>query len=394
MALDFQKVREQVKKLGENAPQRERELQELRERAWAAFNAQAANIDHMRQKVALVVQQHEPNLRCALPVQEPLDFRGALPSAPEKATLIAADGSQIAPDRHAAVDYCLINVGVIQLCLGSTELPVTGVRSQLLYGDDMYTDRGTITIDSLSLQRDLSERQELVDWAYKAEAPVITFTDGPLELWGGQDGSEKADFATSLRAYLDSLSDLHQLRASTAGYVDKPKGNLVLRLLEVLITPEMELPNIRKMHLLRGVSDSELYRYLLKPGERSAVFALQSYSANHYTGPLALHFFYLNVGRPEHPWLARVEIPRWVAEDPTLLDQVHAALIAQCRIMGARPYPYLLHRAHEAALVSYAEKEQVTQMILMELRRRGVPVGEESYKQAAKNLAGRTTYKP
>ncbi|MFO7605551.1 MAG: hypothetical protein R6W72_04540 [Desulfurivibrionaceae bacterium] len=37
-------------------------------------------------------------------------------------------------------------------------------------------------------------------------------------------------------------------------------------------------------------------------------------------------------------------------------------------------------------------KEQVTQMIVLELRRRGVEVGEISSKQYAKKLSGKTRY--
>jgi hypothetical protein len=105
---------------------------------------------------------------------------------------------------------------------------------------------------------------------------------------------------------------------------------------------------------------------------------------------LGLHFFYLNVGREGHPWLARVEIPAWVAQNPAMLDPLQAVLFHQCQLMGSRPYPYLLHRAHETAVVTMEEKSQVTQMIAQELRRRGVEVGEQSYKQSAKGLARRT----
>src|SRR5690606_3528090 len=143
-------------------------------------------------------------------------------------------------------------------------------------------------------------------------------------------------------------------------------------------TLDPELPQIRDRRPLRGVTDAYLFRTLLAPGERSAVFAMQSQSAKRYTGVRALHFFYLNVGRENHPWIARVEIPRWVAENDRMLDSLHAVLVRQCRILGARPYPYLLHRAHETAVVTLPEKEQVTQMIILELRRRGVEVGEES----------------
>ena len=65
-------------------------------------------------------------------------------------------------------------------------------------------------------------------------------------------------------------------------------------------------------------------------------------------------------------------------------------LVDQCRILGSRPYPYLLHRAHETALVSLQEREQVTQMIVLELRQRGVPVEGISNKQYAKDQPGRS----
>ncbi len=69
-------------------------------------------------------------------------------------------------------------------------------------------------------------------------------------------------------------------------------------------------------------------------------------------------------------------------------------LVDQCRILGTRPYPYLLHRAHETAVVSLEERDQVTQMIVMELQRQGVPLAGQSQKQALKQSAGRTRFQP
>jgi hypothetical protein len=195
-----------------------------------------------------------------------------------------------------------------------------------------------------------------------------------------------------LTSYLDGLERLSELGVITAGYVDKPGANLVTRLLEVISTPDTELAEIRRIHPFRGVSDIDLYRDILAPGERSAVFAIQSHSAGNYKGGLELHFFYLNVGRPGKPSLARVEIPAWVLEQPERLDILQAILVDQCRVMGGRSYPYVLHRAHETALVSQQEKEQVTQMIASELQKRGLSPLGQSGKQAAKELAGRTRY--
>jgi hypothetical protein len=399
MALDFQQVREQVKQLGENAHQSAQWRSDQRQKALKLLRQNASDQDRLYQKVKLVAHNYDANLRCALPVlqspeqeAEPLDGHSALPQPPECATILAADGSQIAPDRHAAVNYCLINVGAIQLRLGLPQAPEISIVSQLLYDEELYTRTGMLTDARLALMRDLNERKRLAELAEQANAPVITFTDGPMELWVGREEEGDDDFKESLNAYLDALRHLEELQVATAGYVDKPAATLVTRLLEVAMTAEDELVEFRHAHPLRPVIDIDLFRELLAPGERWGVFGLQSRAAARYSGRLALHFFYLNVGREGHPWLARVEIPAWVAANCELLDFLHAVLVQQCRVMGSRPYPYVLHRAHEAALVKLEEKDQVTQMIVMELRQRGVEVGEVSYKQSAKDLSGRTRY--
>ena len=76
-----------------------------------------------------------------------------------------------------------------------------------------------------------------------------------------------------------------------------------------------------------------------------------------------------------------------------MLDNLHAVLVSQCGMIGARAYPYLLHRAHETAVVSQEDKEQVTQMIVHELQRRGLEVPGMSAKQYNKEISGtRTRY--
>jgi hypothetical protein len=312
---------------------------------------------------------------------------------PDQASLLAADGSQIIPSRHDEVEYGLINVGVIKMLYGMSVPPDITIQSQLLYDDLLYTDPSMLAEARLTMQRDLEERRILARLAEGLSPPVITFTDGPIEFAGNHEFADAASFKELLEAYMKALGQLHEMNAVTAGYVDKPAANLVVRLLEVSSMSEAELRQRGKASPLRGVSDRRLYRDILRPGERSAVFGYQSWWAKHFQDKLALHFFYLNIGREGHPWLARVEIPAWVAADSTMLDDLHATLVSQCRSMGSRPYPYLLLRAHEAAVVTLEEKEQVTQMIVMELRRRGIEVGEKSYKQAGKDLGGRKAIK-
>jgi hypothetical protein len=387
MSLDFQQVQEQVRLMGENAPQRAQRMSELRQHANDLLEHNARELARLRLKVENA-RQHDPSLRCALPLDdpsaEPLDGHYPLPPLPGQATLIAADGSQINPDRHAAVNYCLVNVGAIRMRHGSSEPPRPFTQCRLLYDEQLYTATGTLTDESVALMRDLNERRYLVELAEGAAPPVVTFTDGPMELWGAKDEGGEGGFRKHLQEYLEALSRLRDLGVATAGYVDKPGADLVVRLLEIAATVEEELDNIRKQRPLRGVTDTDLYRQRLDSGERSAVFAIQSRSLEDYRGDLALRFFYLNVGLPGNPWLARVEVPAWVAANAHKLNNLHAVLINQCRIMGGRPYPYLLHRAHETAVVTLNEKEQLTLMIKNELQRNNVRVGRESHKQELK----------
>jgi hypothetical protein len=387
MSLDFQQAQAQVRQLGKNAQQHAQRTQALRLRANELLQTNAHALAQLRDKVEAARKQ-DPSLRCAVPLDdpdaEPLDGHYPLPELPAQATLIAADGSQINPDRHAAVNYCLINVGAIRMRHGSSEPPLPFTQCRLLYDEQLYTASGTLTEETVALMRDLHERRYLVDMAEGAAPPVVTFTDGPMELWGAKDEGGEGGFRKYLDEYRKALTRLCELGVTTAGYVDKPGADLVVRLLEIAEATEAGLHNIRKQRSLRGVTDADLYRERLAPGERSAVFAIQSRSLGDYTENLALRFFYLNVGLPDDSWLARIEVPAWVAADAPKLNNLHAILIDQCRIMGGRPYPYLLHRAHETAVVTLAEKDQLSLMIINELQQNGVPVGRESNKQALK----------
>ncbi len=345
MAINFQQVREQVKSLGENAAGRASQLQELRRRAVEILNNHAGNLEGLRQRVREVALRQDPNLRCAIPCAaelcrpEPLDGHYPLPELPREATIVAADGSQITPDRHAQVNFCLINVGAIQVRIGTPDPPQITVSSKLIYDEQLYTLSGTLSEAQVALMRDLNERKWLADLVKNAQAPVITFTDGPMELWGAKDTQDSQDFQHSLEEYQQVLTTLQELGVTTAGYVDKPAANLVVRLLEVASLSEEQLPQVKRLYPLRGVLDRNIFQWLLAPGERSAVFAIQSRSGEHYLGGLALHFFYLNVGRAGRPWLARVEIPGWVAADSQRLDDLQAVLVQQCQHIGQPPVP-------------------------------------------------------
>lgn len=175
----------------------------------------------------------------------------------------------------------------------------------------------------------------------------------------------------------------------TLGYVDKPGSDLIGRLLELVQLSDEELEAYNQQHRrYAGVNDINLLSDLLQhPGDRSAVFAIYSQTALKFRGDLGLHFFYLNVGQSSKPHLARVEVPAWVARDRDLMGILQAVLMEQAGIMGTRPYPYILHRAHEVAIVTMPEHQHVEEMIVAEFQRRGIPLDEQSYKQYHKDLS-------
>jgi hypothetical protein len=392
MPIDYQQVYARIKEIGAGAVERRKTLDERRKRARGLLAEYAGQPDVLRARVE-AAKAVDANLRCAMPINERLDAHFPPAAATAEATLIAADGSQINPDRHAAAQFCLVNVGAIVMKLSSGESPAIHTTSELLYGDELETKTGPMTDGQVALSRDLKERTKLDELSRGIQGPVVAFTDGPIELWGAA-GEDAEAYRQSIEKYKTVLSRLQTRGVINAGYVDKPSADLVLRLLEIATARPDQLQKLREFHPLRGVSDRWLYGEreapLLPPGHRSAVFGLQSGSEKNYTGTLSLHFFYLNVGTDGHPWPVRVEVPKWVADDLEKLDLLHAVLVGQCNMMGSKPYPYLLHRAHETAVVKHEEKEQVEGMLLQELRRQDEEIDEGSAKQSAKGLKGRT----
>lgn len=392
MPIDYQQIYEKIQEIGKGARERKKTLEERRSKARELLDVYTSELDFLRSKVDSA-KALDPNIRCALPLDENLASSHPKPDSVVQATLIAADGSQINPDRHAAVQFGLVNVGAIIMRLNSGEAPEISTASELLFGDDLLPNGIPMSDGMVALKRDLAERKTLDDLSQNLAGQVVTFTDGPIELWGakGEDANSYEDF---IEKYRTVLSRLQSRGVTTAGYVDKPSADLVVRLLEIAMADNEQIQHLRDFHPLRGVSDRWLYgereKPLLPPGHRSAVFRIQSSSEKRYTGVLSLHFFYLNVGTQGHPWPVRVEVPKWVVDDREKLDLLHAVLVDQCRMMGSRPYPYLLHRAHETAVVKNEEKQQIEQLLTMELRRNNEDVDDGSYKQSAKDLQGRT----
>jgi hypothetical protein len=121
---------------------------------------------------------------------------------------------------------------------------------------------------------------------------------------------------------------------------------------------------------LDGLLDRHVLAAVLEPGERSAVFGSALHIQGEYPTGTDIAFFYLKGPRSSGGELGRVEVPRWVADDPALLDRVHATVLQERR--KGEGYPLALSEAHERAVVRASEREAFFRLVERRLRRTGV----------------------
>ena len=363
--------------------------------------------------------------RAARPLgrDEPLDTPIPAPPPPPRATLIATDGSQILPDRHAAFLYYLINIGAIIYDHGQPNAPSVVSLPSIFYPtieDDLTDDAPGFDKSEVTIARDRREIETLAALALSTQgsaARTLAILDQRLLYWpfvGEREKTEEAVFA-----WTAAMTQIYETGALLAGYIDRPGKASVVTLLQTLLDdPTINLRELGRRPGPGELTDADLYATLLGPGQRSPVFvdvspANERFAEEH---PLIeVCFFYLNPGsrfqvpgsRQEPsslepgPWplapaaaraIARVDIPRWVAEDPAAVAFVHGLIYDQCRLMG--DYPYVLARADELAVVGRHDEMNLNMMIDGHMQRLGVPDSLSAAKAGSKDIAraGRTRH--
>ncbi len=382
MPVNYVQIQNELKKIGELAPQRQKQHQDLLNQVLETLSAAAEDPQGLNDRY-LSCYALRNELRSAVPpVTEKLN--ASVNATPHTAdyTVWAADGSQIIPNQHFAIQFGLINVGLIRF--SGAALPQQEIETKLLYADELYSDGYLIGEEIIALRRDYRERELLLQKANREANTVITLTDGPLELY--REPKESEEYRKLIHQYQDILHQMAEQNVLTAGYVDKPQGDLLTRLLELYDLPPDKLAEAGKNRPFIGITDAEIFSRILKPGQRSAVFQVQSPTTfKYFQNELAIYFFYLNVSTYHTPQLARVEIPRWVSQNPDSLNLLQFYLLEQCQQLGPRAYPYVLHRAHEIALVTQKERERLEMKIQQELLNQGLDLSYKSGKQIAKD---------
>ena len=387
--------------------------------------------------------------RAARPLgrDERLDAPIPAPPPPPRATLIATDGSQILPDRHASFLYYLINIGAIIYDHGQPHAPSVVSLPSIFYPtieDDLTDDAPGFDKSEVTIARDRREIETLAALTLSTQgsaARTLAILDQRLLYWpfvGEREKTEDAVFA-----WTAAMTQIYETGALLAGYIDRPGKASVVTLLQTLLDdPTINLRELGRRPGPGELTDADLYATLLGPGQRSPVFvdvsrANERFAEEHQL--IEVCFFYLNPGsrgqvlgareegesaaeqgngdeasspgtwplepgtfpldlgpRPPAPQaaraIARVDIPRWVAEDPTAVAFVHGLIYDQCKLMG--DYPYVLARADELAVVGRHDEMNLNMMIDGHMQRLGVPDSLSAAKAGSKDIAraGRTRH--
>jgi hypothetical protein len=381
MTLRLHKVSKQVDRLRENAIVRARRLQTELPKARKAFERAAERSDlYERSRRAA-----GSGWNGAMPSGgEALSFFREAPALPKSLALVAVDGSQVYPDRHAASLYYAINIGYFLHRSDSGETAADSEPAIVFEDDSLYPEGNLISTVVLNARRTVEEMAVLQRIALEEkravpERAVLALADGGLALRIDEKAFPPTEREALQKKFFAAIDRLAAEKIPVAGYVARPGGSPVLSLLALALDPAAE-PAVDRNRINRppfpGLDDRILFESILPPGSRSAVFEFAAYWNDFYRNRepnQSVHFFYLNAGR-SYPVVARVEIPGWTAANPDLLDRVHAALIEQSAVTLNDPYPYALIRADEEAFVSGEERKYLEQQMAVALIRGGLRV--------------------
>jgi hypothetical protein len=384
MALELSKIVDQVEDMGRELAGRAQRQRQALPAARALLHQFAKKQDELRNVAESEAGQR---WRCASPGDERLDAGFPTGDMPNQVTLVAADGSQIYPDRHGLAFYYVINVGSVVFRHGSGQAPTVGTAPRMYYLEDqVYPGGNPVTGDLVSAERDLAEIRTLAELALAEAAagvPCLGFADGSLLIWLQRAAIPEGQQARLLADYWACLDRLRAKGLPVLGFVSRPQSAEVLALLYLAqLEPGSPEPAGGLADTgYRGLTDRALFG-TLQPGERSALFARGTAANQDFRAKgHAIYFFYLNTGSD----LARVEVPEWVVRHPDQLALAHAAAYEQCRFNSG--YPYVLTRADEQAVILGEERQALESMLVQAMAQHGLAWPELSRKAQQKQVA-------
>lgn len=313
-------------------------------------------------------------------IDQPLKTYPPHPTPPPQYTVLATDGSQIFPSHHEIVPYYLVNIGHVVIHYGIKQRAKLWSTPYLYYEledrfiqMDQSEEMISISSDEVSAKRDIMELEALADLVETEtiNVPAVAISDGPLIKWHLKNKVEpiRDDLLDRLQK---SLERIQLANVALIGYMGDSRHSEFMKSLRSYACPEddvgcdncrMEgLPSDRKCHQIRAIRDGILFANVLKDGERSSIFKSTHELVTQEYGDHDIDFFYINVGMfGGHPEIARIEFPRWVSKNETMLNLIHRVILDQAK--KGRGYPLALSEAHEQAVVRGPDRELFYQLI-------------------------------
>jgi hypothetical protein len=318
-------------------------------------------------------------------------------AAPRTHTVLATDGSQIAPSHHE-IAYCyLINIGRIVLHYGQSKLPWLDSLPEVFYRpEDLYVSRqwGIRTEEWMGYCRTVSETRVLAELAELAELaagdapglpPTIALIDGSLLYWFLEPLPQEARDRI-LHPILQAWDRLKAMGIPMIGYVSASRSSEGLSFLRLAACPYLapdclthcsELTDKAPCQVVDPLRDVAFWGQRLQPGQRSCLWRSSARVQDFY-GDHGIHFCYVHVGSE----VARVELPGWVVEDGALLDSALSLVMAQ--VQKGYGYPVALAEAHNQAVVRGGDRARFFALLEQEMIKAGLRNVGRSYKETRK----------
>lgn len=376
--LDLRRLRDQIDAFQEHQVEhRDRRARQCR-RAKALLEACHESWTDVQEAVE-TAQFH----RLVAGMREPAATTTGVPDRPTPVTVVATDGSQIYPDRHVEPTFFLLNVSRVGFQYGTTEEALLETVPRLQFRKDvdenLEASVESLSTDLVSALRDEKELHHLLATAKSARVdgrPLVALADGTLIRWMIRGMNNDTLENELIARYTTHLDDFQSEGYPLASYVSMPASTELVNLLRFVAgelevpRPEIPLPS-ETSPALDGLLDRHVVALFLQEAERSAVFVSASHIQRDYPRGTEICFFYLHVPTPSGEGeIARVEVPHWVAEQPTLLDQIHATVLRECK--KGEGYPLALSEAHERAIIRASEREAFFRLLERRLQKDGL----------------------
>ena len=374
MSLDLTKIASQasnmVAQLKEGRAEREQRLRYARQ----VFGDEAIDLEKLKRKI-----EASRTTWLVAELADGLATRHPAPPTPAEFNVLATDGSHIDVDRHRSTRCYLINIGAVALRYGGEPDAVLDSFPHLYAEDEELvikpaaaTGREQMVEGTLlGIKRAVEECRHLSMLAAQPSpgSNCLALLDGTLILWGLEAYPDFVAEALLDNGFLPCLEEIRKQnrdkKVALASYISFPRSTDVVNVLRVAICPH-EVADCdrfcpphkeRDCEGVAGVTDRELFMDLLEPGERSALFISPSKITKERYGEHRIYFFYVRLEEE----VARVETPRWAAENPDLLALTHGLLLDQC--WRGQGYPVALSEAHEQAVVTTADRAEFWQLV-------------------------------